>query len=93
MSRKPNYFKQITTLLTELHRRYPQHNIGRHISTALDGSDLWGLSDKELLSALQTYREELEISSPFTNEHELQEIINGGLNLNSILEEDNGEDY
>lgn len=93
MSRKPNYFKKIITLLNELHRRFPQQNIGKHVATAIDGSDLWALSDKDLFLALQSYKEELEIASPFTDDDQLQEIINDGLNLTSILDEDNGEDY
>lgn len=93
MSRKPNYFKKIITLLNELHRRFPQQNIGKHVATAIDGSDLWALSDKDLFLALQSYKEELEIASPFTDDDQLQEIINDGLNLASILDEDNGEDY
>lgn len=93
MSRKPNYFKKITSLLNELHRRFPNQNIGKHIATAIDGSDLWALSDKDLFLALQSYKEELEIASPFTDDDQLQEIINDGLNLASILDEDNGEDY
>ena len=88
MSRKPTDFSQIITLLNELHKSFPKYNIGRHISTALDGSDLWGVSDKQLLAALQKYREEREIDSPYTNERELDAIISDGLNLDHLFDED-----
>jgi hypothetical protein len=88
MSRKPSDFSQIITLLNELHKSFPKYNIGRHISTALDGSDLWGISDKQLLAALQKYREEREIDSPYTNERELDAIISDGLNLDHLFDED-----
>ena len=88
MSRKPTDFSQIITLLNELHKSFPKYNIGRHISTALDGSDLWGVSDKQLLAALQKYREEREIDSPYTNERELDAIINDGMNLDHLFDED-----
>ena len=88
MSRKPTDFSQIITLLNELHKSFPKYNVGRHISTALDGSDLWGISDKQLLAALQKYREEREIDSPYTNERELDAIISDGLNLDHLFDED-----
>jgi hypothetical protein len=88
MSRKPTDFSQIITLLNDLHKSFPKYNIGRHISTALDGSDLWGISDKQLLAALQKYREEREIDSPYTNERELDAIISDGLNLDHLFDED-----
>lgn len=96
MSRKPNYLNQIMSLLNELHKSFPSYNIGRHISTALDGEDVWGISDKELLAALEKYKIELDIdNTPHANEQELQQIIKDGMDLSSILEEEeyNGEDY
>lgn len=92
MSRKPSEFSQIISLLNELHKTFPKYNIGRHISTALDGTDLWGVSDKALLAALQKYKEEQEIDTPYTNQRELDAIIQDGLNLNNLFD-DNGEDY
>lgn len=94
MSRKPTDFSQIITLLNELHKSFPKHNIGKHISTALDGSDLWGVSDKQLLAALTKYKEEQEIDTPYTNERELESIISDGMNLDHLFDEEyNGEEY
>lgn len=95
MSRKPQHFTQVLNLLTELHRSYPTYNIGRHLSTALaDYGDVWGMSDKELLFALQKYKTQLDMDIPRTDEKELDEIIKQGLDLESILkDEEDGEEY
>ena len=91
MSRKPTDFSQIITILNELHRSFPKYNIGRHISTALDGSDLWGVSDKQLLAALQKYSEQQELDDPYTNEREIETIISDGMNLDHLFDEE--EEY
>jgi hypothetical protein len=95
MSRKPNYFNQVISLLSELHKSYPNYNIGRHLATALDGyGDVWGVTDKELSFALQKYKVQLEMDVPHTDEDELDDIIKQGMDLDNILkEEDNGEEY
>jgi hypothetical protein len=91
MSRKPTDFSQIITLLNELHKSFPKYNIGRHISTALDGGDLWGISDKQLVEALNKYSEEQELDNPYTNERELESIISDGMNLDHLFDEE--EEY
>lgn len=95
MGRKPNQFKEIISVLTDLHKDFPSYNLGRHLSTALDGyGDVWGMTDKELLFALQKYKTELELDAPRPSDEEIDEIIKDGLDLNSILDQlDNGEDY
>jgi hypothetical protein len=69
--------------------------MGRHIATALDDyGDIWGLTDKEILFALEKYKSQLELDVPHTDDNELDQIIKDGMNLEDILkEEDNGEDY
>ena len=93
--RKASHYSQILTLLQQLHAAYPQYNMGRHLATALDDyGDIWGLTDKEILFALEKYKSQLELDVPHTDENELDQIIKDGMNLENILkEEDNGEDY
>lgn len=68
--------------------------MGRHLATALDGyGDIWGLTDKEILFALEKYKSELELDIPHTDETELDQIIKDGMNLDNILKEEDGEDY
>jgi len=92
--RKTNYYSQVVQILHSLHSSYPEYNMGRHLSTALDGyGDLWGVTDKELLFALEKYKAELEMDIPHTDEKEIDQIIRDGMNLENILKEEDGEDY
>lgn len=86
---KPNYYRQIIKTLERLKKAHPTYNIGRHISTALDESNLWGVTDKEFLLALEKYEIELNIDYPHEDEDDLNKIIKGGMNLERMfLEED-----
>jgi len=68
--------------------------MGRHLATALDEyGDVWGLTDKEVLFALEKYKSQLELDVPHTDENELDQIIKDGMNLDDILKEQDGEDY
>ena len=92
--RKPSHYSQILAVLQQLHAAYPTYNMGRHLATALDGyGDAWGLTDKEILFALEKYKSELELDVPHTDEKELDQIIKDGMNLENILKEQDGEDY
>jgi hypothetical protein len=81
--RHPNYYKQIIHALERLQKAHPKYNMGRHLSTAIDGSDLWGVSDKELLLALQKY--EIELNMDIDHEDEIDEIIKDGMNLERMF--------
>lgn len=92
--RKPNYYNQAIHILQQLHASYPEHNMGKHLATALDEyGDIWGVSDKELLFALEKYKMQLDMDVPHTDDKELDEIIKDGMNLDDILKEEDGEDY
>ena len=92
--RKASYYSQVLTILQQLHAAYPNYNMGRHLATALDEyGDIWGLTDKEVLFALEKYKSQLELDIPHTDENELDQIIKDGMNLDDILKEQDGEDY
>ena len=74
-------------MLESLHKAHPFYNMGQHISTAMDGSDLWGVSDKEMLLALQKYEASLDMDIDH-NEEEIEEIIKDGMNLERMFEEE-----
>lgn len=95
MSRKQSDFSKLISLLTELHKAYPHYGIGRHLSTALaDYGDFWGMTDKELVFALEKYKLQLDMDIRHAGDNEIDEIIRQGLDLDSILkDEDNGEEY
>ena len=89
MAKQPNYYRQIIRTLQLLEKSHPTYNIGRHLSTALyEYSDLWGVSDKELLYALEKYEIELNIDYPHEDEEELKKIIKGGMNLERMFDEE-----
>lgn len=93
MSRKINtQFTQIISLLNDLHKSFPTYNMGRHLSTALEGyGDVWGMTDKELLYALNKYKTELDLDMPHSLDVDIQDIIQQGMNLDNILDEE--EEY
>lgn len=93
MSKKTHYQKALQTL-QELNKSFPTYNLGRHLSTALsDYGDIWGMTDKELVFALDKYKTELEMDVPHTDEKELDKIIKEGMDLDNILKEDEDDDY
>jgi hypothetical protein len=87
MGKQPNYYRQIIQTLGRLHKAHPYYNMGQHISTAVDGSDLWGVPDKELFFSLQRYEASLEMDVNH-NEEEIEAIIKDGMNLERTLFEE-----
>lgn len=89
--RKQSLYNQILNILSELHRSYPTYNIGRHLSTALeDYGDLWAVSDKEILYALEKYQAELDMN--VVPEEDVEKILKDGYDLDNILKEEE-DDY
>ena len=91
MSRQ-NHYRQIIHGLESLHKAHPTYNIGRHISTALDGyDDIWGVTDKEFLFALEKYELELNMDVDHIDQEEIEKIIKDGMNLERTLFEEEEE--
>jgi hypothetical protein len=79
-------------VLESLHKAHPTYNIGRHISTALDGyNDIWGVTDKEFLFALEKYELELNMDVDHIDQEEIEKIIKDGMNLERTLFEEEEE--
>ena len=88
MGRKTSYGEAIQLLIT-LKAEYPNYSLGQHLSTALgDYGDLWGVTDKEIVFALEKYKTELE--SNIVSDTEVERIVRDAENLNKLFEE---EDY
>ena len=85
--KQPNYYHQILQTLKRLNKAHNTYNMGRHISTAIDGSELWGVTDKELFFSLQRYEASLEMDVNH-NEEEIEAIIKDGMNLERTLFEE-----
>jgi hypothetical protein len=87
-----NPYNQAISILQELYKAFPTYNMGRHLATALaDYGDIWGITDKELVFALNKYKTELEMDIPHTDESELEKIIKEGMDLDNILKEEEGD--
>ena len=86
--RKPNYYQQIIQTLRRLNKAHPFYNMGQHLSTAVDASDLWAVSDKELFFSLQKYEITLSMDTDHIDEEEIEAIIKDGMNLERTLFEE-----
>jgi hypothetical protein len=86
---KPTAYEQILSVLVELKETFPSYNLGRHLDTALsDYKDIWGMTDKEMLYALSKYKSQLTMDVPHPDESEIEKIVKDGMNLDTILQED-----
>jgi len=94
MGRKPNNYNNVIHLLQELHTLHPTYTMAMHLATALDGyHDFWGVTDKELLFALNKYKVQLELDSPITEDKDIEKIIKDGMNLSlsSLIEDEDAD--
>ena len=87
---KPNHYEKILGVLVELKQSHPKCSMGRHLATALE-PNTWNLTDIEVLDALEKYKARLSIDV-FHSDSDIDKIINDGINLNSILHEDEEDD-
>jgi hypothetical protein len=94
--RKTSAYIQAIHILQDLHKLFPNYNMGRHLSTALDGyGDVWGMTDKELVFALEKYKTQLEMDNySATEDEDLAKIIKDGIELDNIFkDEEDPSDY
>lgn len=77
---------QIFLILNDINTQYPNQGIMRHIvdATVDYKSNLWMLSDKEFLFALNKYKLESEIN--VTPDIEIDKIVADAQDLNTILD-------
>ena len=81
-------YEQILSVLVELKEAFPSYNMGRHLDTALNEyKDIWGMTDKEMLYALNKYKSQLTLDVPHPDETEIDKIVKDGMNLDTILDD------
>lgn len=83
-----NYYRNIIQVLERLKKAHPFYNMGQHLSTAVDGSDLWGTTDKELFFSLKKYEASLDMDVNHDDKEEIEAIIKDGMNLGRLFEEE-----
>lgn len=82
-------YEQILSVLVELKESFPSYNMGRHLDTALNEyKDIWGMTDKEMLYALNKYKSQLTLDVPHPDDTEIDKIVKDAMNLSTILQED-----
>lgn len=93
-----DYFTRIMCLLKRIHHSHPSYTMGQHFATALNEmGDLWGLTDKEVFTALNEYAGEFE-AFRIPDKDDVDTIINDGLCLAKLREgllideEEDGQD-
>lgn len=62
--------------------------MAKHLATALE-DNFWGMTDKELLDALERYKDKLSLDVNHSDD-EIEQIIRDGMNL--TLHEDEEDD-
>lgn len=82
---KKRYQIQTVKVLNALIKDYSSIPLGKHIATALDGSDLFNILDRDFLKAVMDYKIELDLDVPHTED--VTQIIKEGMNLGTILED------
>jgi len=94
MNKKDN-FKLIITKLEELHKKHPRYSFGSIISIAFsDYGDIWGVSDKESIFALEKYEAELELDEEdkIASPEYLSSLYKDIENFDNILDEEEDAD-
>lgn len=87
---RKNDYKAIVDKLLELKREHHTYNFGRHISLAFaEYGDLWGLTDKEALFALEKYQTELELDTDrIASPQYIEQLMKDVEDFDNILNEE-----
>lgn len=86
-----NHYQKCISILQALNKKYPNKNLGSHLSLALsEYGDLWAISDREILFALEKYQTELELD--FTGELDIDKILYEGEHLFDELKSEDFEE-
>lgn len=90
MRKKAAPYNQAIQILHDLKKEYPNNTLGQHIATALgDYGDIWGITDKEFVFALEKYKAEMEMN--IISDVEVDRIMKDAQNLDKLFQEE--EDY
>jgi len=86
--KKPTHYLDAIKILEELKVSHPTTTLGQHLSAIVyEYGDVWSVSDKEFLFALQKYKTSLELDFHHSPT-DIDDIINDGMNLESILNDE-----
>jgi hypothetical protein len=75
-----DYYHKILHGLELLKKTHPEHTMGKHLCTILDGQDVWGISDKELSKCIDQYIRSTDLDG-IHPDTEIEKIIHDGMCL------------
>lgn len=90
MNKKKCEYDKVVDMLAELKKLYPNYTMGQHIATAFsDYPDIWGVTDKEFLFALNKYQTELQLDAAHTvDESYISKVVEQGMHLETLFDEE-----
>lgn len=94
MNTKKDGFQLIVNQLSELHKEHPTYSFGKIISMAFaDYTDVWGITDKEALFALEKFKTELDLdlTDQIASPEYMEKLYKDVDNFDDILNEDEDE--
>ena len=89
--KKPTQYIEALEILKELKNSNPSYTLGQHIASIVyEYGDVWSVSDKEFLFALQKYKSSLELDFHHSSS-DINDIINDAMDLENILNDGEAE--
>jgi hypothetical protein len=79
------YVKKIIKIIDLLKKLHPTVNIGKHIATALDGEDVWSITDKKFYNLINDYQAQLDLVEITDSNFDVDKIIEDGLSIGNNL--------
>ena len=81
----PSYVKKIIKIIDFLKKQHPTVNVGKHIATALDGEDVWSITDKRFHNLIHDYQAQLDFVEVTESNFDVDKIIEDGLSIGDSI--------
>jgi|14BtaG_2_1085337.scaffolds.fasta_scaffold17223_3 hypothetical protein len=75
------YMQKIVKIINQLTVNHPKINLGKHIDTALDGENIWSLSNEKFYSLLRNYQAKLDAVELSDDDWEMDKILKDAMDL------------
>jgi len=88
------YYEKTIKILSELKEAYPTYNLGKHLHNALANSTssyMWSKTDRQIFNSISAYKERLMSKIPYVEESQIERIIKEGMNLDTILDDEDND--
>jgi hypothetical protein len=90
---KGAYKNKVAECISRIASLVKKDELGKHLAIAFNEHDISWLSDEELYKTLNEYCIELEIDGKHSKEDDLNKIIKQGMNLNTIFDDDEDDEF